>query len=69
MQAVRSVVHPRGKTVSITIPPAFVGLDIEVVAFPAERQSKKPYDFSRLAGKLEWRGDAVKEQRKLRDEW
>jgi len=69
MQAVRSVVHPRGRTVRITIPQAFVGLDIEVVAFPAAGESRKPYDFSRLAGKLGWRGDAVKEQRKLRDEW
>ena len=27
------------------------------------------YDFSELAGKLKWRGDAVKAQRELRDEW
>ena len=27
------------------------------------------YDFSDLAGKLEWQGDAVEEQRRLRDEW
>lgn len=27
------------------------------------------YDFSDLAGGLRWQGDAVKEQRKLRDEW
>ena len=30
---------------------------------------KKNYDFSGLAGRLKWRGDAVKEQRELRDEW
>lgn len=27
------------------------------------------YDFSDLAGKLEWKGDSVSEQRRLRDEW
>jgi hypothetical protein len=27
------------------------------------------YDFSDLAGKLSWQGDAVATQRKLRDEW
>lgn len=26
-------------------------------------------DFSDFTGKLEWNGDAVKEQRKLRNEW
>lgn len=35
--------------------------------------TKKPlkpkYDFSDLAGKLQWRGDALAEQRRLRDEW
>ncbi|MBI2729485.1 MAG: hypothetical protein HYX40_01805 [Sphingobacteriales bacterium] len=31
---------------------------------------KKPkYDFSDLVGKLKWNGDAVAEQKKLRDEW
>ena len=34
------------------------------------KKGKKPrYDFSDLAGKLQWRGDAVAEQRRLRDEW
>jgi len=27
------------------------------------------YDFSDLVGKLEWKGDAVDEQRLLREEW
>jgi len=27
------------------------------------------YDFSDLIGKLEWKGDAVGQQRLLRDEW
>ncbi|NLX25869.1 MAG: hypothetical protein GXY61_07915 [Lentisphaerae bacterium] len=35
---------------------------------PDEAQSIK-YDFSEVAGKLKWTGDAVMEQRNLRDEW
>lgn len=27
------------------------------------------YDFSSLAGRLQWKGDPVQEQRRLRDEW
>ena len=27
------------------------------------------YDFSDLIGRLQWKGDAVREQRNLRDEW
>lgn len=48
------------------------GLDYAKVlsAADAEGVSEKPdYDFSDLAGKLEWKGDAVMEQQKLRDEW
>jgi len=69
MQAVREIVHSKGSTVSISIPPDFVDMDIEVVAFPVEEKKKKPYDFSSLSGRLKWTGDAVKEQRKMRDEW
>jgi hypothetical protein len=29
----------------------------------------KRYDFSDLAGKLTWPGDAMAEQRAIRDEW
>ena len=27
------------------------------------------YDFSDLVGKLQWKGDGLKEQRRLRNEW
>lgn len=27
------------------------------------------YDFSEVVGRLQWKGDAVREQRLLRDEW
>ena len=33
------------------------------------RRNIKKYDFSGLAGRLRWKGNAVKEQRRLRNEW
>ncbi len=45
---------------------------VKVVSEPTKRGRKltnPKYDFSDLAGKLQWRGDAVAEQRRMRDEW
>lgn len=41
---------------------------VEVVK-PSVPAAKPRYDFSDLSGKLEWQGDALEEQRRLRDEW
>lgn len=32
-------------------------------------EARSVYDFSDLAGRLKWRGDALEEQRRIRDEW
>jgi hypothetical protein len=69
MQAVREIVHSKGSTISISIPPGFIDMDIEVLAFPVERKETTTYDFSGLSGRLKWSGDAVKQQREMRDEW
>jgi hypothetical protein len=46
-------------------------VNVVVVINPviAEDTQKSNYDFSDLAGKLSWRGDAIEMQRSLRDEW
>jgi hypothetical protein len=45
-------------------------VDVVIVLVPSLLEgSKKKYHFSDLAGRLQWNGDAVTEQRKLRDEW
>ncbi len=36
---------------------------------PNNQQPKPRYDFSDLTGQLEWKGDAIAEQRRLRNEW
>jgi len=64
------IFHPKSNKLSIQLPPDMVDTDIEVVIMPLREEPRnKPYDYTSLAGKLQWRGDAVKEQRKLRDEW
>ncbi|MCC6725958.1 MAG: hypothetical protein IT258_15730 [Saprospiraceae bacterium] len=44
---------------------------VKIVQPSVEPQPPAPsrYDFSDLAGKLEWKGDAVVQQRLMRDEW
>lgn len=46
-------------------------VDVVVIVNPISEREKAQsnYDFSDLAGKLSWQGDAVATQRSLRDEW
>jgi hypothetical protein len=49
-------------------------LDYVTVIKPTSASGKKKassqlYDFSDLAGTMEWEGDAIVQQRALRDEW
>jgi len=40
-----------------------------VVVIESQHNGAAGYDFKDLAGKLTWRGDALSEQRSLRNEW
>jgi hypothetical protein len=40
-----------------------------VLGSPAPTDDGHKYDFADLTGKLNWNGDPVAAQRKLRDEW
>lgn len=42
-------------------------VDVVVVVQPSSGSVRR--DFSDLAGRLQWKGDAVAVQRALRDEW
>ncbi|MDJ0747224.1 MAG: hypothetical protein QNJ32_28315 [Xenococcaceae cyanobacterium MO_167.B27] len=46
-------------------------VDLVVIVNPLVEKAKglSNYDFSDLEGKLSWQGNAVAEQRQLRDEW
>jgi hypothetical protein len=50
------------------LPPGDV--ELVVVINPVSPQvTQSKYDFSKLVGKLQWKGDAIATQRALRDEW
>ena len=53
------------------VPEAKVGDYVSIASSKEEvpSTSSTRYDFSDLAGKLEWQGDAVRQQRLMRDEW
>jgi len=72
MEAVRKIIEKASVPLMVDIPEEYKDRKVEVIVMtldePAE-EPKKKYDFSQFVGKLEWKGDAVAEQRKLRDEW
>jgi hypothetical protein len=53
--------------VPVELPAGTVELVLVVGVSPQPNVSK--YNFTGVVGRLEWRGNAVEEQRKLRDEW
>jgi hypothetical protein len=74
MTAIRKIIALTGNQLQMEVPDTLKGKKVEVIVFPVtlspkEKEDKKTYDFSDVAGKLNWTGDAVTEQRKLRDEW
>jgi len=45
-------------------------VEVVIVINPVRESTEgQPYDFSDLAGKLGWKGDALAVQKGLRDEW
>lgn len=72
MEAIRKIIENASSPLTIHLPPEYENTNVEVIILPFDDEAnpkKKKYDFSRFVGKLEWKGDALKEQRKLRDEW
>ena len=69
MPTLERVVRPRRNRISIEVPREFGQYTFKIVMIPIVKEEKPKYDFSDLVGKLQWKGDAVMEQRRLRDEW
>jgi hypothetical protein len=44
-------------------------VELVLVVNESVQPDRSKYDFAGVVGRLEWRGDAVEEQRRLRDEW
>ena len=73
MEAIRKIIETATTPLTIELPESYQNRKVEVIVLPLEeeeaKEQPKKYDFSDLFGKLEWKGDAVAEQRRLRDEW
>jgi hypothetical protein len=71
MKAIRKVIENASASLTIDLPQEYQNKTIEVIVLPLEEIEEQPkkYDFSKFVGKLQWKGDALAEQRKLRDEW
>nr|WP_066423528.1 hypothetical protein [Anabaena sp. 4-3] len=55
--------------IATQLPPGQVNVVVVMNPLISETTHKADYDFSDLAGKLVWQGDALGIQRSLRDEW
>lgn len=71
MEAIRKIIDHSSHEVVIELPESYQNRKLEVIVLMAEEElkDKKKYDYSKFYGTLEWTGDALAEQRKLRNEW
>ena len=69
---VRATVDPDGR-LRLDVPTQLPAGEVDAVIMVDAPDNGKPtpprYDMTDLAGKLKWQGDALSEQRRLRDEW
>lgn len=72
MDAVRKIVETSSSQLTIDIPDEYRNRKLEVIVLAVDDVSQehaKMIDLSKYFGKMEWQGDALEEQRRLRDEW
>lgn len=79
MEAIRKIIDRSSAQLTIALPEAYQNKKLEVIILitddkteetvPPETPAPGKYDLSDFFGKLKWEGDALAEQRKLRDEW
>jgi len=68
MDAVRKIIDHSSSPLTIELPEEYNNRKLEVIVIALEEPASKK-DLSSFFGKLEWKGDALAEQKKLRDEW
>ncbi len=71
MDAVRKIIDNSSNPLTIELPKEYENRRLEVIVLAVDDKTTEPkkYNFSDIAGKLEWKGDALSIQKKLRDEW
>jgi hypothetical protein len=68
MEAIRKIIENATTPLTIELPDEYQNIPVEVIVKPLE-QKGEPADLSAFFGKLKWKGDALAEQKKIRDEW
>jgi len=71
MEAIRKIIEHSTNPLTIELPEDYNNRKVEVIVI-ALNESEEPNekkDLSEFFGKLKWEGDALAEQRKLRNEW
>jgi hypothetical protein len=74
MEAIRQFLRTTNGSITIDLPKQYDNQDVEVIILPINQDDillakKEDYDFSDIMGKLQWNGDGLAEQQKLRNEW
>lgn len=72
MEPVRKIIEHVSNPLTIELPEEYKNHKVEVIVLSLEESkesAQKKYDLSEFYGKLNWNGDPLEEQRKLRNEW
>jgi len=66
---ISTTISPNGH-LKLDIPTPLDEGEVDVILIIKSKSIRaKKYSFQDIAGKLKWNGNAIEEQRKLRDEW
>ncbi len=69
MTAIRKIIENYSNPLTINLPKEYENRKIEIIVLPLEDEKNDQNDLSNFFGKLKWKGDALEEQKKLRNEW
>ena len=71
MDALRKIIEHSSNPLKIDLPEGYENKKLEVIVLAIDEKEGigKKYDFSDVTGKLEWKGNSLDEQKKLRNEW
>ena len=63
------IVHPESKEQLIALKSFLKAFNVNFEVKENNIMDNRKFDFSTIAGKLSWEGDAFEEQKKIRAEW
>ena len=70
MEAIKAkAIRTKSGKYKISLPISTQAEEVEVMVIVNQKKEESKKTFADFAGKLEWKGDPVKYQKKIRDEW